>query len=75
MRDWNNFSRKMKVEVGMVYSASGLPDGADGNMKLFVRHSCIDVRTDCVERLAQISKSASLRGRKSVLDFDRGPQK
>jgi hypothetical protein len=58
----------------MLYGEAGLPDGAVGNVKLFAKHSCIDVRADCAERLVQISKGASLRGRKFVLDFDRGPR-
>ena len=29
-----------------------LPDGAVGNVKLFAKHSCIDVRADCAERRA-----------------------
>jgi ATP-dependent RNA helicase DeaD len=60
--------------IGMLYGEAGLPDGAVGNVKLFAKHSCIDVRADCAERLVQISKGASLRGRKFVLDFDRGPR-
>jgi hypothetical protein len=43
-------------------------------VKLFAKHSCIDVRADCAQRLVEISKGASLRGRKFVLDFDRGPK-
>jgi ATP-dependent RNA helicase DeaD len=60
--------------IGMLYGEAGLPDGAVGNVKLFAKHSCIDVRADCAERLVQISNGATLRGRKFVLDFDRGPR-
>jgi ATP-dependent RNA helicase DeaD len=60
--------------IGMLYGEAGLPDGAVGHVKLFAKHSCIDVRADCAQRLVEISKGASLRGRKFVLDFDRGPK-
>jgi len=60
--------------IGMLYGEAGLPDGAVGNVKLFAKHSCIEVRADCAERLVQISKGATLRGRRFVLDFDRGPR-
>jgi len=60
--------------IGMLYGEAGLPDGAVGHVKLFAKHSCIDVRADCAQRLVEISKGASLRGRKFILDFDRGPR-
>jgi len=60
--------------IGMLYGEAGLPDGAVGHVKLFAKHSRIDVRADCAERLVQISKGASLRGRNFILDFDRGPK-
>ena len=60
--------------IGMLYGEAGLPDGAVGHVKLFAKHSCIDVRADCAQRLVEISKGASLRGRKFILDFDRGPK-
>jgi ATP-dependent RNA helicase DeaD len=60
--------------IGMLYGEAGLPDGAVGHVKLFAKHSCIDVRKDCAERLIQISKGASLRGRNFILDYDRGPK-
>jgi ATP-dependent RNA helicase DeaD len=60
--------------IGMLYGEAGLPDGAVGHVKLFAKHSCIDVRADCAQRLVEISKGATLRGRKFVLDFDRGPR-
>lgn len=60
--------------IGMLYGEAGLPDGAVGHVKLFAKHSRIDVRSDCAERLVQISKGASLRGRSFILDFDRGPR-
>ena len=46
----------------------------DHTVKLFAKHSCIDVRKDCAERLIQISKGAQLRGRNFILDYDRGPK-
>ncbi len=60
--------------IGMLYGEAGLPDGAVGHVKLFAKHSCIDVRKDCAERLIQISKGANLRGRNFILDYDRGPK-
>ncbi|MCW1887045.1 DEAD/DEAH box helicase [Luteolibacter flavescens] len=60
--------------IGMLYGEAGLPDGAVGHVKLFAKHSSIDVRADCAERLVQISKGAQLRGRNFILDFDRGPR-
>ncbi len=60
--------------IGMLYGEAGLPDGAVGHVKLFAKHSRIDVRADCAERLIQISKGANLRGRNFILDYDRGPR-
>ncbi|WP_367870362.1 DEAD/DEAH box helicase [Luteolibacter sp. Populi] len=60
--------------IGMLYGEAGLPDGAVGHVKLFAKHSCIDVRKDCADRLIQISKGANLRGRNFILDYDRGPK-
>jgi ATP-dependent RNA helicase DeaD len=60
--------------IGMLYGEAGLPDGAVGHVKLFAKHSRIDVRKDCADRLIQISKGAQLRGRNFILDYDRGPR-
>lgn len=60
--------------IGMLYGEAGLPDGAVGHVKLFAKHSRIDVRADCAEKLIQISKGAQLRGRNFILDYDRGPR-
>jgi ATP-dependent RNA helicase DeaD len=60
--------------IGMLYGEAGLPDGAVGHVRLFAKHSRIDVRSDCAERLIQISKGANLRGKSFILDYDRGPR-
>ncbi|WP_193213709.1 DEAD/DEAH box helicase [Luteolibacter marinus] len=60
--------------IGMLYGEAGLPDGAVGHVKLFAKHSRIDVRADCAERLIQVSKGANLRGKNFILDYDRGPR-
>ncbi|HEY8990817.1 MAG TPA: DEAD/DEAH box helicase [Luteolibacter sp.] len=59
--------------VGMLYNEAGLPQGAVGHIKLFNKHSCIDVRAEFADRLIQVAKRTKLRGRSFVLDYDRGP--
>jgi len=59
--------------VGMLYNEAGLPQGAVGHIKLFNKHSCIDVRAEFADRLIQMAKRTKLRGRSFVLDYDRGP--
>ncbi|BCU75816.1 DEAD/DEAH box helicase [Luteolibacter sp. LG18] len=59
--------------VGMLYGEAGLPQGSIGHIKLFDKHSRIDVRTEHAERLLQIVKGIKLRGRPFILDYDRGP--
>ncbi|MGC4014977.1 MAG: DEAD/DEAH box helicase [Luteolibacter sp.] len=59
--------------VGMLYGEAGLPQGAIGHIKLFDKHSRIDVRSEFAERLLQVVKGSKLRGRPFILDYDRGP--
>ena len=59
--------------VGMLYGEAGLPQGSIGHIKLFDKHSRIDVRTEHAERLLQVVKNVKLRGRGFILDYDRGP--
>lgn len=60
--------------VGMLYNEAGLPQGAVGKIKLFNKHSCIDISKDFAERLIQSTKGMKIRGRAFVLDYDRGPR-
>lgn len=59
--------------VGMLYGEAGLPQGAVGHIKLFDKHSRIDVRSEYAERLLQVVKNVKIRGRGFILDYDRGP--
>jgi len=59
--------------VGMLYGEAGLPQGAVGHIKLFDKHSRVDVRAEYAERLLQVVKNVKLRGRGFILDYDRGP--
>jgi ATP-dependent RNA helicase DeaD len=60
--------------LGMLYNESGIPQGTIGHIKLFQKHSCIDVDKSVADQLIESVKNASLRGRRFVLDHDRGPQ-
>ncbi len=59
--------------VGMLYGEGGLPQGAIGHIKLFDKHTRVDVRAEFAERLIQVMKNTKLRGRSFILDHDRGP--
>jgi ATP-dependent RNA helicase DeaD len=60
--------------IGMLYGEAGLPNGAVGHVKLFPKHTRIEVRSDVAAKLIEASKNASLRGRRFVLDYDKGPR-
>ena len=59
--------------VGMLYGESGMPQGSIGQIRLFNKHSSVDVKAEYADRLIQIIRNAKLRGRGFVLDYDRGP--
>jgi len=60
--------------IGMFYNEADLPQGSIGHVKLFAKHSRIDVAADVADELIERSKSMSLRGKRFVLDHDRGPR-
>lgn len=59
--------------IGMLYNEAGLPQGSIGHVKLFPRSSRIDVEAEYADRLIEVVKGSTLRGRKFILDHDRGP--
>ena len=59
--------------VGMLYGESGMPQGSIGQIRLFNKHSSVDVKAEYADRLIQVIRNAKLRGRGFVLDYDRGP--
>ncbi|MFC7337951.1 DEAD/DEAH box helicase [Haloferula chungangensis] len=60
--------------IGMLYNEAGLPQGSIGHVKLFDRNSRIDVAKDVADRVIEVCKGSTLRGKKFILDHDRGPQ-
>ncbi|MEM1085787.1 MAG: DEAD/DEAH box helicase [Verrucomicrobiota bacterium] len=61
--------------IGMLYNEAGLPQGAIGHVKLFHKHSRVDVASEHAERVIEVVKGSTIRGRKFILDYDRGPQR
>ncbi|MDX1681124.1 MAG: DEAD/DEAH box helicase [Akkermansiaceae bacterium] len=59
--------------VGMLYNEGGLPNGSLGKIKLFPRHSLVDVPSDFANQVIDRTRNSKLRGRPFKLDFDRGP--
>ena len=60
--------------IGMLYNEAGLPQGTIGHVKLFDRNSRIDVAKDVADRVIEVCKGSTLRGKKFILDHDRGPK-
>ncbi len=59
--------------IGMFYNEAGLPQGAIGHVKLFEKHSSIDVAAEYADQLIEMAGRMNLRGKRFVLDHDRGP--
>jgi ATP-dependent RNA helicase DeaD len=49
--------------VGMFYREGQVPDGALGHIKLFPRHTIVEVPEECVEKSLQALSRAKLRGK------------
>ena len=61
--------------VGMLYNEGGLPGGSLGKIKLFPRHSLVDVPSEFANQVIDRTRKSKLKGRPFKLDFDRGPVK
>ncbi len=59
--------------VGMLYGEAGLPNGSLGKIKLFPRHSLIDVPSEFANQVIDRTRKSKLKGRPFKMDFDRGP--
>ncbi|MBB5353048.1 ATP-dependent RNA helicase DeaD [Haloferula luteola] len=59
--------------IGMFYNEAGLPQGAIGHVKLFDKHCRIDVAEEFAGQLIEMAGRMNLRGKRFVLDYDRGP--
>lgn len=59
--------------AGLFYREGGLPDGAVGRIKLFAKHSLVDVRSEFANQVIERCQDAKIRGRKLRIDHDRGP--
>ncbi|GAA5482695.1 DEAD/DEAH box helicase [Haloferula sargassicola] len=59
--------------IGMFYNEANLPQGAIGHVKLFDKHSRIDVAAEYADQLIEMAGRMNLRGKRFVLDHDRGP--
>ena len=59
--------------VGMLYGEAGLPNGSLGKIKLFPRHSLVDVPSEFANQVIDRTQKSKLKGRPFKLDFDRGP--
>lgn len=60
--------------LGMLYNESGIPQGSIGQIKLFQKHSCVDVDKKVADQLIESVSGASIRGKRVVIDHDRGPK-
>jgi ATP-dependent RNA helicase DeaD len=49
--------------VGMFYREGQVPDGALGHIKLFPRHTIVEVPEECVEKSLMALSRAKLRGK------------
>lgn len=60
--------------AGMLYREADLPDGSLGRIRLFPRHSLIDVPADLSTHIIDSTRQAKLRGKPFKLAPDRkGP--
>ena len=57
--------------AGMLYREAGLPDGSLGRIRLFPRHSLIDVPADLAQQIMDSTRGAKLRGKPFKLAPDR----
>jgi ATP-dependent RNA helicase DeaD len=63
-----------KEIVGMLYREAGLPDGCLGHIKLFARHSLVDVPKNLAKQVIERTKGSRLKGQPFRIDFDKGPE-
>ena len=61
--------------IGMLYNEAGLPQGAIGHVKLFDKHSRIDVAAEFADKVVGMADRFNHRGKRVIIDFDRGPQR
>ena len=59
--------------AGLFYREAGLPDGAVGRIKIFPKHTLVDVQTEFADQVIARCQNVKLRGRKLRVDYDRGP--
>jgi ATP-dependent RNA helicase DeaD len=57
--------------IGMLYNESGIPQGSIGHIKLFFKHSRVDVRKEVADDLIAAMKGVKYRNKPFVLDHDR----
>jgi ATP-dependent RNA helicase DeaD len=57
--------------VGMFYREGQVPDGSLGHIKLFPRHTIIEVPEECVEKTLRALSKAKLRGKPFLLKRDK----
>ncbi|BCX48128.1 RNA helicase [Haloferula helveola] len=60
--------------IGMLYNESGIPQGSIGHVKLFFKHSRVDVDAKVADQLIGAMKSVKYRNKPFVLDHDKGPR-
>ena len=60
--------------IGMLYNESGVPEGSIGHVRLFPRNSRIEVKSAVADRIIEAVRDSTLRGRRFILDHDRGPR-
>lgn len=58
--------------AGMIYRECELPDGALGRIRIFPKHTLVDVQKDQAERVIQGLKGSRIRNRSFKIDHDRG---
>jgi len=59
--------------IGMLYRESGVPDGAIGSMRLFAKHSSIQVAKEHANTLVDRLRGKKYHNRAFIIDHDRGP--
>ena len=63
---------KVGEVIGMLYRESGIPDGAIGSMRLFAKHSTIQVAKEHADVLIERLRGKKYHKRPFILDHDRG---
>ena len=59
--------------VGMLYREGLVPDGTLGHIKLFPRHTIVEVPEECVEKTLNALAKAKLRGKPFRINRDKQP--